>query len=487
VAFLKTPWAWLLAGVALTLCMAWLGDGTLDNGDGAVYASAVRGMLRQGTWLRYAWHGAELQRYYPPLHFWLMRLSAGALGTTLFALRLPSALAAVACCLLVGAITARLARSPIAGLFAGLCLLAGGLFYEASRKTMLDLSFVAFGLAAAWAWLRANQERRFLPLVGVAAGAAYLCKSLFVVLLLAPMVVDLLLHRRALLRSGWLWLGLGLMAALALVWHLPLSLAQGALFLPAYGGRATAGMGSQYGLLRALGRWAALDTLVVALHLAGLVWLCLRARRQAPARFLVAWLVLGLAAFLVSATVIQHYFLVLLPPLAIGAGWLLARGLRARPIWSPVALCALLAAFAYNNVSLLVQADFSVGADRIAARARELAQGRPVLFFRDFNASFDYYLDGDNVLVTDSEASFRRYQAHGAMRQGAQVRLLAPADMLALLARPEAVCVTTLVSEPRLRQYHARLPPELAGRLVHEKAGAYTLHFFGPALPAAQP
>lgn len=338
VSFLRSPWGWLLAAITALLCLAWLGDGTLAAGDGAVYNSAVRDMVRKGTWWGYAWHGARLYRFYPPLHFWLMRASTGLLGVELFALRLPSALGAMVCTWLVGDLAARLAKRPMAGFFAGLALLAGGLFFEAARKPMLDLTLLACALVGAWAWVRAREQPRYLVLLGVAAGAAYLSKSLFLVFLAGPVAVDLLWRRRELLRCPWLWVSLGVAIGLAGLWHVPLCVEAGGFYFPAYGVRAAAGLGAQYTRLRALGTWARIDGAAIPLYVAGLVTLVWVARRSSGARFWAAWMLLGLGALALSANVLQHYFLQVLPPLAIGAGswWSghCARGRSGRRWWA---------------------------------------------------------------------------------------------------------------------------------------------------------
>ena len=131
-----------------------------------------------------------------------------------------------------------------------------------------------------------------------------------------------------------------------------------------------------------------------------------------------------------------------------------------------------------NNLDALVHADFSPGVDAVAAKARELSGGREVFFFKDFNASSYYYLDGANVLVTDTPSSYERHHSSPAIRAGGQLRLLPPQEMMALIARRDTVCATTIVSHARLQAYLARLPPELADTLQHLSVRGYHLHYF---------
>ncbi len=86
---------WLLVGTSALLLLSGLGLYPLFNDDEGAFSEATREILQSGDWLSTTLNGAP--RYDKPiLIYWLQALSVSALGLNEFALRLPSALAALA-------------------------------------------------------------------------------------------------------------------------------------------------------------------------------------------------------------------------------------------------------------------------------------------------------------------------------------------------------------------------------------------------------
>src|SRR6185436_9580352 len=113
----------------------------LDPPEG-FHAAVARELTASGDAITLRINGV---RYFdkPPLLYWLMAGSFGALGATPFAARLPSALAAVG----VAAVTARLGSllgGPRLGLLAGLIVSANLGIFVCARIVKPDLVFVLF-------------------------------------------------------------------------------------------------------------------------------------------------------------------------------------------------------------------------------------------------------------------------------------------------------------------------------------------------------
>jgi 4-amino-4-deoxy-L-arabinose transferase-like glycosyltransferase len=159
--------------------------------------------------------------YKPPLLYWAERAAYFALGPTLLAARLPSALAWVATILLLAALGARM-YGERAGMLAALITATAFGWVKYARLAMMDAPMaLGLTLAAYGAW-RASEEDDppWLLLVGVGAAVDFLLKgpvgAVLVLLLAAPF---LWVRRRSLLLSRWTLLAFALGAALGLPWY----------------------------------------------------------------------------------------------------------------------------------------------------------------------------------------------------------------------------------------------------------------------------
>ncbi len=475
----RTVYGWTLLLLSCCALFAWLGAGSLVNGDDAVYAWATRQMVADGTWMDYRWYDSPLHQYYPPLHFFFTRLSVTVFGVSDFAMRLPAALAGLCTIGFTGSIAARLARSHAAGLFAGLALLSTLTFYSAARSVRMDSMFLAMAMAVYWAYLQSWTNSRWLWLVGGFAGLTYLSKSIMVVMVLAPLLIDLVWHRRDLLKTRVLWGSVLVFIAIALSWHLALW-GMGAPPIPSYGNRVSSGIEGDYAFLAVVGQLLAEYSLVATLALAaGLGWLVFLSikNNERGAQLMLMSIGICVAILVLSSTTMLHYFLPLFPALAIGLGWLLSLAVRDRPVFSPLVVVGLLGLFAQHNLASFVHPDYSPGVHTIAEKTRSLSPQEPILFFRDYSASFDYYVEMDTLLVTESASAFALYTAHGAMRDGPGIELMEEQEILRRLATPGTAAVTTLFSADMLASYYAALPPQMQERLIVEHAGAYTLYY----------
>jgi 4-amino-4-deoxy-L-arabinose transferase-like glycosyltransferase len=473
--FWRSPHGAALVFLAVPLLFGFLGEGSLANGDDAVYAWAARRLVQDGSWFDYRWHDADLFAFYPPLHFLLLRVSVTLLGATELAFRLPAALSALAVVLLVAELTWLTARSRNAALLAGLLLLCSGRFYASSRSVQLDMTYLAFGVAAYWAYVRAHAEARYFWLLGLFGGLAYLTKSLMTAFVAVPIVLHLVLFRRQQLRERALHGALLLALALAAPWHIALYL-QGKPVFAAHSGRIMQGISHNLSLVHALGQLHELERYTVLVWLGAVVMLVQAARRSLEARLWLLALVSGVALLVASRTVLDHYTLSLFPPLAIGAGLLAGRLVDLKPVTGPLAAVLALALFVTNNAASWIVPDFAPGAREIAGFARERGSAHEVLFFRDYGAAFDFYYDGPTLIVTESKLGYERYIAHPAALHAHLVALVPAAQMFARLSEPGAVVVTTLPFQGDLEAYLSKLPAAQQARIERKTAGGYLLY-----------
>ena len=159
--------------------------------------------------------------YKPPLFYWSERAAYSVLGTSLFAARLPSALAWIAVVLLVLALGRRM-YGEAAGMTAAILTATGFGWVKYARLAMMDAP-MALGLAlAAYATWRASEEDDppWLLVVGAAAAMDFLIKGpVGAVLVLLLSGGFLLVRNRRLLLSRWTAAAFLLGATIGLPWY----------------------------------------------------------------------------------------------------------------------------------------------------------------------------------------------------------------------------------------------------------------------------
>ncbi|SHJ35436.1 4-amino-4-deoxy-L-arabinose transferase [Hymenobacter daecheongensis DSM 21074] len=220
-------WWWLPLLPAAGAGLLWrLGAAPLQVWDEARLAVNAAEMLRSGNWLVAHYAGQpDLWNTKPPLLIWLQALSISLLGYSEWAVRLPTALAALALVALVAAFARRWLGGPLAGLLAGLALLSskGFITHHVARtadyETLL-LLFLTAQLLAAFAWLQTRQ-RRYLLLAGAAVALAVLTKSVAGLFFLPGILLEITRRGRlsALLRQPATWLAAVLALAPPALWY----------------------------------------------------------------------------------------------------------------------------------------------------------------------------------------------------------------------------------------------------------------------------
>jgi len=363
------PWigqVLLLAAVAAWLGGVQLAHPGLVDPDEPRTAIVARLMAERGDWLAphlpAAFHQdyphdpleGDLLAYWdkPPLYFWLAAGAMKALGPTALAARLPAAVAQVVTVLLVFAIARRLWGGR-AGLLAGLVMALAPLPLVMAHVARMDSLLTALMAAMLLAALRlicgAGRPWVWTLVLYAAAGLGLLAKGPEAVVLPAAAVVVTVA-----LTGRWrdLWRlrplsGVLISLAIALPWYLSMHFrypppadgtSNGFLYeflVRQHFGRATTDEfrrhlppGTLLGvLLGGLLPWTVfLPAACIRIGREG--W---RERRQSPAALLLlAWPLVVLVVFSLSATQLPHYVLPAFPPLAVVIGAYLADRLDTR-------------------------------------------------------------------------------------------------------------------------------------------------------------
>jgi 4-amino-4-deoxy-L-arabinose transferase-like glycosyltransferase len=280
--------------------------------DEGLYLQAAREMHDRGDWLTPTVDGRP-DFTKPPLLYWAMGLSFVLFGETLWAARLPVALAALA----LAWVTGRLARrvrgpeaEPVAILLLGTCL--GLLRY--ARVDLMDVPLALAVAVALWAcWVVAEGgPMRLLLLAGMAAGAATLLKGPVGPLLIAPPAAAYLARRRLLTRAlPWLAGAAVIALLLAAPWYVAMAHRHGEPFVARFFGTENVGkFRFAWTLEGELG-------LLLALPVLFLPWTPLVRMRAPGAPLAWPWVVTLLFLYSLPGLKHPHYVVPALAPLAV--------------------------------------------------------------------------------------------------------------------------------------------------------------------------
>jgi len=357
------PLAPLLLAVA-ALLLASIGLWPLFDIDEGAFSEATREMLAGGDWLSTTLNGAP--RWDKPiLVYWLQAASVGLLGLNEFALRLPSALSALAWVALV----ARFAQERwgdragvAAGAVAATSLGPLAIGHAATADALLN-ALLAASVLDLWRHLEGGGRAPLLR-AWACAGLGVLAKGPIALLIPGGATLVYALGGGAwpaVLRAGFAPAGWALCAAIALPWYLAEWHLHGRAFIDGFFVKHN--LDRFGGPLEGHGGSVAYYLLVLPLLL--LPWTPLLARilrkaraswRDEPcARFLLAWAGFVLVFFSLSGTKLPHYALYGATPLFLLLGREATRPAAGRGGTRAVALAAALACLAIALAPMMVQ------------------------------------------------------------------------------------------------------------------------------------
>lgn len=211
-----------LAAFIAVLWLAMLAGRPLFNPDEGRYAEIPREMLSTGDWIVPHLNGlAYIEK--PPLQYWATALTYELLGTSPFAARLYTALAALATIILLWLTARRLWNAETA--WRAAAVLAGMLIFVALGQLLtLDMSLTFYMTLSLTAFLlaqQAEQPRRWMLLAWVASALGVLTKGLIAAAIPAVVLIlyssysrDFAPWRR--LHAAW---GLPLFLGITVPWH----------------------------------------------------------------------------------------------------------------------------------------------------------------------------------------------------------------------------------------------------------------------------
>lgn len=193
----------VLAAVALA---AWLGARALNEPDEGRYAEVAREMAVSSDWLVPKLCGlAHLQK--PPMFYWLAATSIRVLGVNEWAVRLPSAVAALLTILLTMHM-AGLLFGETARWKAGLILLSSALFFVLARVVTTDMVLTFWTTAAICAFVHYVKRSSVIALCFfyLCVGFGFLTKGPMALLVPFAAVIPLAIcNRPAVRHPAWRW------------------------------------------------------------------------------------------------------------------------------------------------------------------------------------------------------------------------------------------------------------------------------------------
>jgi 4-amino-4-deoxy-L-arabinose transferase-like glycosyltransferase len=355
----------LLLTTSAALFLVNLGGPSLWDIDEGRNATAALEMRESGNWIVPTFNG-KLRSHKPALLYWLQAAAYAVCGVNEFAVRLPSALAAMLTVLLVYELGRRM-FDPASGLLAGLILASSILFCAAAHFANPDALLLCCCTATLLLlWVGVTENRRWLlAAAGVTAGLAVLAKGPVGIVLPAAVVGCFLVWTgrwRQLFARIW-WSAGGLFLLVALPWYVLVTVETRSEFLEEFltmhnVERALSAMEDHGGppwyylvvLLIGLVPWSAFAGSALWFG----TWSAIRqpwcrcrptwekARDREACfgsdayRFLACWFLIYLAAFSVAATKLPNYILPAVPPLAILTARFLERWRRSElafPAW----------------------------------------------------------------------------------------------------------------------------------------------------------
>ena len=201
-----------LLGLLVVSYIAALGARPLFLPDEVRYAEIPREMAASGDWIVPRLNGL---RYFekPVFGYWLTSLSMGAFGENNFAVRLPSAVSAVATALAVFLLVRRFGGGVIPAALTAAVLLTCGEFYGVGCYNVLDMPltmFLSAGMVFFYFAYKDEEHGRkalYLTLFGLCLGGAFLTKGFLALALPCVVIAPLMLWERdtgKLFRLAWI-------------------------------------------------------------------------------------------------------------------------------------------------------------------------------------------------------------------------------------------------------------------------------------------
>ncbi|SVD72953.1 uncharacterized protein METZ01_LOCUS425807, partial [marine metagenome] len=164
-------------------------DRGITNFDDAYYAQKAKEIFLSDSLWVVTWKGVAYFFDNPPLPFWLTGLAYKFFGVSGYAAVFSSAIFGALIVYLTYSLCNYLYKDNWTSFLAAFVLLFPGMFLDASRRGMLDITLAFFVTAAMYCLVKGLENRKFYLLYGLMTGCAVLTKS---VLGFFPIVIGII-------------------------------------------------------------------------------------------------------------------------------------------------------------------------------------------------------------------------------------------------------------------------------------------------------
>lgn len=225
-------WTMLFLVLALALYLVNLGGPILRDWDEGTVAQVAREMSRAGWegFLHPTLFGAPYANK-PTLMHGLVATAYRIFGTNEFSARLPGALLSACAVPLIYWVQRQLHPTRLPAVMGTMVFLTWLPVVRHGRMAMLDGAILCFGLVTVFCGLRSRRDTRWALGIGLGIGLMCLTKGILGLLLGGIVIAFLAWDTPRLLRSPFLWGGLGLGLAPAIGWYINQFLSQSDSFV----------------------------------------------------------------------------------------------------------------------------------------------------------------------------------------------------------------------------------------------------------------
>jgi len=183
----------LLAAALIFFAPLRVGD--LAGYDDAMYAHIAKGIAQTGDWLTLTSNGFPALEH-PPLFHWVLAALFRAFGFSDSIAKLPAALAAFGCLILVWWLARRMRGDSLTAVIAVFVLATTLYFIKYASHAMTDVPFTFLFLAAVCCYVRADEDPRWLLAAGVFTACAQMTRGFAGLALPILFVADTAIARR---------------------------------------------------------------------------------------------------------------------------------------------------------------------------------------------------------------------------------------------------------------------------------------------------
>jgi len=315
----------LVVGFAVVYAVG-LGEGSHLDSDDTVYAQMAREMVQTGNWVDNQWSGVLLFEK-PPLYLWTLAICGSVFGWGEASMRLPGTLFALGTLALLIHLVWQLGGSWRRGVAAAALVGVSTFFFMLTRWLMMDVPMLCMVCGAAL-FLACRSSIGF----GVFSGLAVMTKGAAAAPLLGALVVFGLWDKRLTKRQWVHALGLGALGAIT--WKVLEWIRHGDAFWQGYLGhhvaeRVTSNVVPGSSLLESMNLLVSHEPILVFGGLIGMVIVAKQRFTDTVGRLGVCWLVGAVLPIALSTTRLPHYWLPVVPALA-----LLAVSAPPKQVWS---------------------------------------------------------------------------------------------------------------------------------------------------------